>query len=366
MGGELNYDSAFIDAWEVKIMSEKLQEVIQCIRDSDNLSSTNEMGVRQAVILPVLDALGWKVWNISEVIPEYTVGQNRVDYCLAIHEASKVFIEAKAAREDLDIHREQLLKYAFQNGVPLAVLTNGLKWSFYLPLREGAWHKRHFLDIDLYSESLTEIDRKLENFLSRSSVSSGVAMTEAAKVYEGAQKADMIERALPKAWNKIIQQPDELLVELLVETVEDICGHRPDKKRIEEFVANLPSFSTQESDETKRPPMDAKPPVPPGVLESFPASVPRAFLAYGALSVKSRYRTLLPANQEGLAPKDRTYFIVNFPGYGEVKAYMSQGRLKIKDKGVWREILTKLGIRPDDTFMVKIIKPSKYYEANRQ
>ena len=81
-------------------MSEKLQEVIQGIRDSNNLRSASEMGVRQAIILPVLDALGWKVRDICEVIPEYTVGQNRVDYCLAIHEQSNVFIEAKAARED--------------------------------------------------------------------------------------------------------------------------------------------------------------------------------------------------------------------------------------------------------------------------
>ena len=117
-------------------MSERLQEVIQRIRDGGNMGSANEMVIRQGVILPILDALGWNVWNAAdEVIPEYAVGPNRVDYCLAIRGQGKVFIETKSAREDLDAHREQLLEYAFQSGVPSAVLTNGMRWSFYLPMR---------------------------------------------------------------------------------------------------------------------------------------------------------------------------------------------------------------------------------------
>lgn len=345
-------------------MAEKLKEVIQNIRDSDNMGSTNEMGIRQAAVLPLLDALGWNVWNIDEVVPEYVVGQSRVDYCLAVKGDGKVFIEAKAAREDLDLHREQLLKYAFQSGIPLAVLTNGLKWSFYLPLREGPWDKRCFSEVNLLRESLIEVDRKLESFLSRSSVSSGAAVTEATKIYEGAKKTDAIEQALPKAWNKIIAEPDELLVELLIETVEDLCQHRPDKKRIEDFVTHLPSFSTQDSDAAKELKNNSKQLGSSGGPGVFSATVPPAFLRYGALSVKSQYREFLPANQEGLAPQDRTYFTVNFSGYGETKAYMSQGRLKIKDPNAWKEIRTK--IRPGDEFLVTTVRPSEYYEINKR
>lgn len=62
------------------------------------------MGIRQAAVLPLLDALGWDARNLDEVIPEYVVGQNRVDYCLAVKGDGKVFIEAKSAREALDLH----------------------------------------------------------------------------------------------------------------------------------------------------------------------------------------------------------------------------------------------------------------------
>lgn len=347
-------------------MSERLREVIQRILNSNGMNSATEMAVRQGVVLPILDTLGWDIWNVGEVIPEYVVGQNRVDYCLAIQGKGKVFLETKAAREDLNAHREQLLKYAFQTGIPLAVLTSGLKWSFYVPLREGPWDKRCFMEVDLSKESLTEVERKLGNYLSRSSVHSGAAATEAARAYESVQRVDEIEQALPKAWNKIIQGPDGLLVDLLIETVEEICQHRPERKRIEDFVTNLPSFSAPEIDMNRKPlPKEPKTIASPGNPNNFPASVPPAFLKYGALSVKSQYRAFLPPNQDGVPVQERTYFTVNFPRYGETKAYMSQGRLKIRDAAVWREIVTKLGIEPDDAFMVRTVKPSQHYEVNK-
>ena len=191
-------------------------------------------------------------------------------------------------------------------------------------------------------------------------------MTEATRMYEGARKTDAIEQALPKAWNKIIGEPHEFLVELLIEAVEDLCQHHPDKRRIEEFIIHLPSFSTQDSDAATELKNNSRQSGSVGGYDVFPASVPPAFLKYGALSVKSQYREFLPANQEGLTPQDRTYFTVDFRGYGEVKAYMSQGRLKIKDTNVWKEICTKLRIKPDNEFLVNTIKPSEYYQINKR
>ena len=36
-------------------------------------------------------------------------------------------------------HQEQLLGYAFREGVPLAALTDGLIWWLYLPTAAGSW-----------------------------------------------------------------------------------------------------------------------------------------------------------------------------------------------------------------------------------
>lgn len=42
--------------------------------------------------------------------------------------------------------------------------------------------------------------------------------------------------SLPKAWNKIITEPDELLVELLSEVTEKICGFKPTENIIRQFI----------------------------------------------------------------------------------------------------------------------------------
>ena len=64
-----------------------------------------------------------------------------------------MFIEVKRARVNLEDHQQQLLEYCFQEGVRLAVLTNGRTWWLYLPLQAGSWEQRRFLTIDLESQT---------------------------------------------------------------------------------------------------------------------------------------------------------------------------------------------------------------------
>ena len=74
-------------------------------------------------------------FDVSEVVPEHTVGNRRVDYALRPGSPNAVFIEVKRRGENLDRHQQQLLEYCFQEGVKLAALTNGLTWWLYLPLQ---------------------------------------------------------------------------------------------------------------------------------------------------------------------------------------------------------------------------------------
>ena len=98
----------------------------------------SEEATKQGIILPILSRVGWDRDNIREVIPEYRVESGRVDYCLHANGRNLVFIEAKRTDQDLDRHQEQLLDYAFREGVELAALTNGVVWWLYLPLLSGS------------------------------------------------------------------------------------------------------------------------------------------------------------------------------------------------------------------------------------
>ena len=112
------------------------------------MARQGETATRQAAVLPTLEMLGWDWQNLDEVAPEYTVRGGRIDYCLRSNGASLVHLEVKRVGTDLTSHQNQLLRYAFEEGARLAILTDGLIWWFYLPLESGGWEQRRFVTID--------------------------------------------------------------------------------------------------------------------------------------------------------------------------------------------------------------------------
>ena len=153
-----------------------LENTVQVVRNTRGPSSFDESRTKNGMILPILRSLGWDPFDINEVYPEYSVENGRVDYSLRISGSNKVFVEAKRAGEILDSHEEQLLRYAFHEGVSLAVLTNGLAWWLYLPLQLGSWRVRRFQAVDIRLQSPSDISSCLIQFLSRDLVESGEAV----------------------------------------------------------------------------------------------------------------------------------------------------------------------------------------------
>ena len=165
-----------------------------------------------------------------------TVGGGRVDYSLQIVGNSKVFIEVKLCGEALSPHQDQLLRYSFEHGVSLATLTNGLDWWFYLPLREGSWEERRFSAINAISEERDDVEAVLLNVLSKGSIASGSAIEYGENLLERRREDRIVNESLPKAWDSLVAEPDELLVELLVDRVEHISKITPDSSLVRNFV----------------------------------------------------------------------------------------------------------------------------------
>ncbi len=76
-----------------------LDDYIKEIRDDLNIFTWKEAQVKEWIIRPVLDLLGW---GLREIIPEYDVETQCVDYTLQIKEKNKVFIEAKSPKKNLN------------------------------------------------------------------------------------------------------------------------------------------------------------------------------------------------------------------------------------------------------------------------
>jgi predicted type IV restriction endonuclease len=156
-------------------MQEQLKGFINRLKTDRRIETFDEASTKQAVILPLLTDLGWNQINIDEVQPEYSVSGKRVDYSLRINSLNKVFIEVKKIGIELENHQEQLLNYSFQQGVKLAILTNGVTWWFYLPLNEGSWEQRKFYTIDVFQQDSDDMVSKFIDFLSRDNINSGKA-----------------------------------------------------------------------------------------------------------------------------------------------------------------------------------------------
>jgi predicted type IV restriction endonuclease len=219
-------------------MQDRLVSFIESLKADGRVVFFDEATTKQGVIAKILTLLGWDFFDIDEVKPEYSVGAKRVDYSLRIDGSNKVFIEVKKTGEELDKHQEQLLNYSFQQGVKLAVLTNGVTWWLYLPLHEASWEQRKFYTIDIIQQASDDAAAKFADFLSRDKIVTGVAIQNAEITYRGQQKLSILRQTFPKAWNMLIEEANELLIELINETSEKICGFKADNELIEQFLAN--------------------------------------------------------------------------------------------------------------------------------
>ena len=214
-------------------MSDKLLKVIEDLQSDEELTSLSEADISLSVILRVLNALNWNPYNRREVSSQHSVEKKSVDLALLTGNKTTVFIEVKKGGEPLEKHQEQLLDYTFRHGVKIAILTNGTTWWFYLPLQEGNWKQRKFDTVEFGKQDKEEIAKKLVDFLNKENVGSGKAVQNAEALY----KKHRISATLPEAWNQLVSEPEDLIVDLLVEKTKELCGEETDKSEVERFLS---------------------------------------------------------------------------------------------------------------------------------
>ncbi|MFQ5582822.1 MAG: hypothetical protein ACE5GL_00110 [Calditrichia bacterium] len=216
-----------------------LSEHIKKIRDGLREGRFNsEAAVSQGILLPTLYELGWPVFDTSIVIPEYTVEGRRVDYALCHTKNNPyVFIEVKKIGLS-DGADKQLFEYAFHLGVPIAILTDGQEWSFYLPGEQGCYDERRVYKLDILERDIEEAESRLQSYLNYQNVCSGKALESARSDYKNIARIRIMESTFPKAWEALLKDHDSLLLDLIAEKVEDLCGYKPDLDLCGRFINN--------------------------------------------------------------------------------------------------------------------------------
>lgn len=142
----------------------RLKSHVEHIKNVGAHCSTEET-TKQALILPMLDILGFSPYDPTKVRAEFNAdfpgakASERVDYALFCHGIPVVFIEAKAYAEKVTNHSPQLSRYFNSSpNVPVGIITNGREWRFFTDLvHKNVMDTEPFLVIDLLDTNDTEL-----------------------------------------------------------------------------------------------------------------------------------------------------------------------------------------------------------------
>ena len=114
----------------------QLNELTKRVKEHREVLLTEE-AAKNALVMPFIKALGYDVFNPSEVVPEFTcdVGTKKgekVDYAIRSPDGVAILIECKAATGDLKVeHASQLYRYFTTTDARVAILTNGVIYKFF-------------------------------------------------------------------------------------------------------------------------------------------------------------------------------------------------------------------------------------------
>ncbi len=127
-------------------------------------SISTEEATKTAFVMPMIQILGYDVFNPLEVVPEFTcdIGikkGEKIDYAILEDETPLMLIECKHWNKNLNLHESQLVRYFQAANAKFGILTNGIIYRFYTDLaRQNIMDEKPFLEVNITSLKDSEID----------------------------------------------------------------------------------------------------------------------------------------------------------------------------------------------------------------
>ena len=223
---------------------ESISQAVSGIRDTPSLEGRSKAAIAQGVVLRLLAAAGWDVFDLSQVMPGYITGNRSIDFALMPPGQPKgavpprVFINVRTPTDNIESPRmeRQLLALCAREEVSLAALTNGLRWLLFLWSPEGGRMESRFCEIDLRGDpeaAAADINR----YLTKDRVSNGQAARSAERELRDSNREVVDRRAVIQGWRQVVGGLDEGLIELVATAAEQRAGHRPDNRLVRRVLA---------------------------------------------------------------------------------------------------------------------------------
>lgn len=130
---------------------------------------TTEEATKNALVMPLINALGYNVFDPLEVVPEFIADVGikkgeKVDYAIMIDGKPMILIECKAAGAKLNLkHSSQLYRYFGVTDARFAVLTDGIQYQFFTDIESpNKMDEKPFFDF-----KLNEVDQRVAEELKK-------------------------------------------------------------------------------------------------------------------------------------------------------------------------------------------------------
>jgi hypothetical protein len=251
----------------------------------------------------------------------------RVDYGLC-HPPDKpiAFVEVKQIGQSEGAER-QLFGYAFHVGVPLAILTDGQEWNFFLPGEQGDYGERRVYKLDIVERDVPECVSRLTRYLKYDEIVSGRAITAAREDYRNVSRERQVKATLPDAWAKLVAEEDDLLLELIADRVESLCGFKPDPDTVAHFLKDNVTLrsAVAPGPQTTRP-LPARSPATASTPVPSRGQTPIGFSLNGQWFPARTAREVLVQVFEALASRDATFLerFAALPKHGRIRRYLAR------------------------------------------
>ena len=274
--------------------SKKMDNLLEFLRDiqtNERFKSLDEAAIKQAIVLKILSLLEWDPFNIDEIQPEYGLEDGKVDFLLKDKDSHKVFVGVKKELNGFEKYQEKFLSWAVEGDVKIAILTDGFTWRFFLPLIEGSPENKKFHTIEVHKEKAEDIKKSFSDFLLKENITSDNTVKMAKDIFNNRKKVRLINEYLPKAWLKIMNEPEKWLVDIISEVTEDLCGYKPDGETVQKFILSEVKTEAEKSDLRKSKPSEE---IKKNGQKDYKGKTPKSFTLMGkAFKVKSWQQILL-------------------------------------------------------------------------
>jgi hypothetical protein len=171
-------------------------------------SLTNEEATKMALIAPFIQALGYDIFNPTEVKPEFSADLpgikqgERVDYAVLENGHPKILVEAKPYSSDLKTaEMGQLSRYFQATNARIGILTNGQTFLFYSDLdKPNLMDERPFAEIDLFDLKSAPLEQIKQMSKAMFDIDTLLSTAERLKYLRGVKEQLKAELTDPSEW----------------------------------------------------------------------------------------------------------------------------------------------------------------------